>query len=338
MKTIYTFIKTIFNQIGQAFGLVFIWLYQIIIWLLNNTIGIIFTKEVISFKGKYKIEHPKWLLLRKIIIFILILILVFSFKTIYDNTLYYIFEWIFFIVGKNLGGLYSTILLEYGSKFSEGIGVTLYLSLIGTTIGFIFAVLLSSFITLKINREDNKFRRFMKHFAKKATKLYVTIIRGTPMMVQAMILFWGVRGFLEWDFLVAGLVTVSINTTAYLTEVLRGGIESIDQGQTEGALSLGLNRIQTMLNVIYPQAIKNSMAAIGNEFVINIKDTAVLSVIMIEDIFRIAQIVQGRYLSAFPPFIIAAVIYLFLTTTVTAILRRIEKNLDLPSESLPSSN
>lgn len=338
MMNIFNQIKRIFTKLGQVVSLVFVWLYELITWLIDNSIGFIFTKEYRKLNKNYKGDFPLWQLFRKIILIVVLLLFIFSFDLIYQNTLYHAFKAIFIFFGNHLDGIYGRILLEFGPQFASGIGVTLYLSLIGTSIGFIFAVILSSVVTLKINREDSKLKVLLKRIGIRLTKLYVSIVRGTPMMVQAMILYYGVRSFISWDFFIAALVTVSINTTAYLTEVLRGGIESIDKGQTEGALSLGLSRTQTMLNVIYPQAIKNSMAAIGNEFVINIKDTAVLSVIMIEDIFRIAELAQARYLSAFPAFIIAAFIYLFLTTTITSILRRVEKRLDLPSQTLPSSN
>lgn len=338
MRNLYNHIKNIFTKLGQVISLVFVWLYELITWLIDNTIGFIFTKEYRKLNKNYNNDYQLWQLVRKIVLITILLVFIFSFDFIYQHTLFHVFKSIFIFFGNNLDGIYGRMLREFGPQFSSGIGVTLYLSLIGTSIGFIFAVILSSVVTLKINREDSKLKAFFKKAGIKLTKLYVSIVRGTPMMVQAMILYYGVRSFISWDFFVAALVTVSINTTAYLTEVLRGGIESIDKGQTEGALSLGLTRTQTMLNVIYPQAIKNSMAAIGNEFVINIKDTAVLSVIMIEDIFRIAELAQARYLSAFPAFIIAAFIYLFLTTTITAILRRVEKRLNLPSQTLPSSN
>ncbi len=332
-------IKKVFSYIGQAFALVFITLYEILSIILDDTIGLIFTKTLRKPFKKYEEEHPLWKKIKTIILLVIFLFIVFSFPTIYDYSIGVIFNGIFKFLGNILNGnMYGDILTEYGSKFTEGIRTTLYLSLIGTVMGLLIALLFSALVTIKINPTDSTIKRFFKHLVRKIIKLYVTIIRGTPMMVQAMILFWGVRGVLNWDYLIAGLVTVTINTTAYLTEVLRGGIESIDKGQTEGAMSLGLNSVQTMLFVIYPQAIKNSMAAIGNEFVINIKDTAVLSVIMVEDIFRVAEIVQGKYIEFFPPFIIAALIYLFLTSTVSAILRRVEKRLNLPSLALPSSN
>lgn len=339
IKKVLNPIKKVFSYIGQAFALVFITLYEILSVILDNSIGLIFVKKFRAPFKKYEEVHTLWKKIKSFILLAIFLVIVFSFPTIYDYSLGILFKAVFRFLGSLLNGnMYGAILTEYGPKFTEGIRTTLYLSLIGTIMGLLIALIFSALVTIKINPTDSKIKKFFKYLAIRIIKLYVTIIRGTPMMVQATILFWGVRGFLNWDYLVAGLVTVTINTTAYLTEVLRGGIESIDKGQTEGALSLGLNPIQTMLFVIYPQAIKNSMAAIGNEFVINIKDTAVLSVIMVEDIFRVAEVVQGKYLEFFPPFIIAALIYLFLTSTVSAILRRVEKRLNLPSQALPSSN
>lgn len=233
---------------------------------------------------------------------------------------------------------FSRVLINYGSSFSNGISTTIYLSLIGTTVGLFIAMAFSYIVTLKNNRSDSKLVLFFKNFGKKVINFYVTIIRGTPMMVQAMIIYWGTVRFFYWDYKIAALVVVSLNTTAYLTEVLRGGIQSIDNGQTEGALSLGLSNVQTMLYVVLPQALKNSMASIGNEFVINIKDTSVLSVIMVVDVFTAASTAAGALYDSFTPFLIAACIYLFLTYSMSKLLRYLETKLDLPETSLPSSN
>ena len=227
----------------------------------------------------------------------------------------------------------------YSKDFANGIRVTLRLSLIGTVLGLVIALLFSYFITLKIEHNDNKLTVFFKRFSQGFVKLYVTVFRGTPMMVQAMILYYGVKSFLNWDYAIAALVTISLNTAAYLTEVLRGSIIALDKGQNEAGRSLGLSSWQATKSVIYPQAIKNAMPSIGNEFVINIKDSAVLTVIPnIVDLFRIAEYASGRFAEPVAAFVIAAGIYLFLTYTVTKTLRMIEAKLDIPSVELPSAN
>ena len=141
-----------------------------------------------------------------------------------------------------------------------------------------------------------------------------------------------------FTWFVSGLITVSLNTTAYLAEVLRGGIESLDQGQTEAARSLGLSYWKTMLYVILPQALKNSMPSIGNEFVINIKDTSVLNVISVIDIYYVATMIKGQYFRFNEPFFIAACIYLILTFVTTRILAFIDKKMEIDEKPLPSCN
>lgn len=327
----------VLSYIGKFFKFIFFNLYCIVNLLLDNTIGLIFNKAFSRYNKSFE-KESLWYKVRLVILVILLLVLIFSFKLIYDYTLGYLIGLLLTGIGNLLPGLYGTILSNYGVSFASGIGTTLYLALIGTTVGFIIAVFFSLLVTLKIYPEDSKLTRFFKKLGRGFVKVYVTILRGTPMMVQAMIVYWGVRSFIRWDYLVAALVVVSLNTTAYLTEVLRGGIESIDKGQHEAGLSLGLTNYQTMMNVIFPQAIKNSMAAIGNEFVINIKDTSVLSIILVVDLFRVAQLAQGRYAAGFEPYIIVAIIYLILTLSVTTILKRVSKVLDVPVAELPSSN
>lgn len=332
-------IKCIFRAIGRTIKFVFIAFYKGLLFLLNNTIGLFFTKQFTPY-NKTKIEDNKiWKNIRTTILIVILLVLIFCFNIIYEHTLGLLLGNAFTLLGEKISpNIYGLILAEYGHRFSRGIGTTLYLSLIGTTIGFILSLFLGVVVTLKPIPTNRRVTVFFKNFSSRLVKLYVAVVRGTPMMVQAMILYFGVYGLLKWDPMTAGLVVVSINTTAYLTEVIRGGIESIDKGQTEGALSLGLGNFQAMLFVVLPQAVKNSMASIGNEFVINIKDTSVLSVIMISDLFRVAQLAQAKYNQAFPPFIIAAIIYLVLTTSITALLKQMSKKLDVPTVQLPSSN
>lgn len=335
-------LKIIFSPIGLLFKHLFLSLN----WLLDNTIGYLFTKEYRNYQSDYKNNHQSWSVARKVIIGLILLVLIFSFETIYENTFGIIIAEIFHLIGRFFGlsifgGFFdklSKILLEFNRAYANGIGTTLYLSLIGTTVGLLIAVIFSYLRVMKINENKNKIIIFIQKAAKKFVGFYVTIVRGTPMMVQAMLIYWGTITIIPWDYKIAGLVVVSLNTTAYLTEVLRAGFESIDKGQTEGALSLGLSDVQAMLYVVFPQALKNSMAAIGNEFVINIKDTAVLSVILVVDIFRISEVVAGRYFDYFTPFIIAALIYLVLTLSISKLLRHLETKLDLPETNLPSSN
>ncbi|MCF7923476.1 MAG: amino acid ABC transporter permease [Candidatus Izimaplasma sp.] len=220
--------------------------------------------------------------------------------------------------------------------FFEGAILTLGISLVGTIAGFILALFLATSRLIKVTEQDNKLMSLIKIFFNKFSAIYITIFRGTPMIVQASFFWYGFGLF--GDPLLCGLFVVSLNTAAYIAEIIRGGIQSIDKGQTEAAFSVGLNYSQTMLFVIFPQAIKNAMPAIGNEFVINIKDTAVLSVIGIFELFNQAKKITGMHYRQLEAYAIVALIYLFLTYTVSAILKYIEKKMDMKPVDLVSSN
>lgn len=232
----------------------------------------------------------------------------------------------------------------------KGLFTTLWLSLSGTVVGLLIALVFIYIKTIEDNPNDSEFKAFLKSICKTLVNVYVTVFRGTPMMVQAIIIFYFLPGVLAGIFNVdiniinkimsievCGFITVTLNTTAYLTEVLRGGIESLNNGQMEGARSLGMTRHQAMKYVILPQAIKNSLPSICNEFIINIKDTSVLSVISVMDLFFVIDSINKRNASQDGIFISAA-IYLILTLGISKILQVIEKKLNLEVKSLPSCN
>ncbi|MBN2540390.1 MAG: amino acid ABC transporter permease [Bacilli bacterium] len=233
------------------------------------------------------------------------------------------------------GGVLYTF-IRYIKLFLEGAALTLGISLVGTVIGFFLALLIVSGKTLTISDSESKSVRIIKQIIQKLASFYIVLFRGTPMIVQASFFWYGLGLF--GDALACGLFVVSLNTAAYIAEIIRGGINSIDHGQTEAAKSLGMNKFQTMRYVIFPQAIKNSMPAIGNEFVINIKDTAVLSVIGIFELFNQTRKIAGMHYRQLEAYFVVAIIYLFLTYTVTSILKQVEKRMDLPLKELPSSN
>ncbi|NLN50542.1 MAG: amino acid ABC transporter permease [Acholeplasmataceae bacterium] len=329
-------VKKIKTKIGSGIGFFFRHLVASIDFLVNNSIGLIFTRK--PQKYNTKTTNPIWKKGKAVFCFLVVLVLLYNFDNVFNVTLKPLFVFVLNLFGGNKN-VYQKTLAMYSKDFANGIRVTLRLSLIGTVLGLVIGLLFSYFITLKIEHNDNKLTVFFKRFSQGFVKLYVTVFRGTPMMVQAMILYYGVKSFLNWDYAIAALVTISLNTAAYLTEVLRGSINALDKGQNEAARSLGLSSWQATKSVIYPQAIKNAMPSIGNEFVINIKDSAVLTVIPnIVDLFRIAEYASGRFAEPVAAFVIAAGIYLFLTYTVTKTLRMIEAKLDIPSVELPSAN
>ncbi|MDD3477682.1 MAG: amino acid ABC transporter permease [Candidatus Izemoplasmatales bacterium] len=233
------------------------------------------------------------------------------------------------------GGVFFTF-FRYLSLFVEGVLTTLLLSLAGTVIGFVIAILLVLMRSIRPARHEATISRLLRKGLQGFAKFYVTIFRGTPMIVQAAFFWYGLGLF--GDAMLCGLFVVSVNTAAYIAEILRGGISSVDTGQMEAARSLGLSYVQTMRYVILPQAIKNAMPAIGNEFVINIKDTSVLSIIGIFELFNQTRRIAGMHYRQLEAYFVVALIYLFLTYTVTHLLQKIEKRLDMPVKELTSSN
>lgn len=236
------------------------------------------------------------------------------------------------------------------NTFLYGIRTTVYIALAGTAIAFVLAILMSFMRIQKPGRRDRDYVKLLKRLCSGAASLYITVIRGTPMMVQALIIYYAGFGVFSgsgmtiteinqvWSYFTSGLITVSLNSTAYLAEVLRGGIESIDPGQTEAARSLGMSTWQAMLKVVFPQAVKNSIPAIGNEFIINIKDSSVLSVIGCMDLMFATTSVSGIYYRSLAAYCIAAVLYLILTYLSSLLMKYIAKKLDTPARGIPSSN
>ena len=249
------------------------------------------------------------------------------------------------------------------SLFAIGISYTVRLALFGTAIAFVLALLMVFLRIQEPDKRDNDFVKFLKIVANKFSRFYIFVIRGTPMMVQSLILYNAVFGLFKrtgmsvsdinrvWPLFLAGLVTVSLNSTAYLAEVLRGGILAVDAGQMEAARSLGMTHWQAMRKVVFPQAIKNSLPAIGNEFIINIKDSSVLCVVGVSDLMFMTRSVAGIYYKGTECYLIAAIVYLFLTYLSSLLLKAITKKLDTSADltdnkkqrkpaslGLPSSN
>ena len=236
------------------------------------------------------------------------------------------------------------------SMLSTGIWTTVRIALFGTAIAFVLAVFMVFLRILEPQKRDRDIVKALKWLASGFTKLYIFVIRGTPMMVQTLIFYYfGFDLFKKtgmsvteinnvWSFFISGLFTVSLNSTAYLTEVLRGGINAVDPGQTEAARSLGMSSWQAMLKVVFPQAVRNSIPAIGNEFIINIKDSSVLSVIGVMDLMYATKSVSGIYYRSLEIYCVAAIVYLVLTWLASALLNRIGRRLDVPVRGIPSSN
>ncbi len=212
--------------------------------------------------------------------------------------------------------------------FLRGAGVTLYISIIGTILGSLIGLLVGIVRTIPI--PERRFKKIVFKIINFILSAYIEFFRGTPMIVQAMVIYYGsAQAFhLDMNKSVAAIFIVSINTGAYMSEIVRGGIVSIDKGQFEAAAAIGMNHIKTMLHVVLPQVIRNILPATGNEFVINIKDTSVLYVIAVTELFFQTKSVAGNNFRYFESFAVACVLYFIMTFTVTRILRAIERKLD----------
>lgn len=233
--------------------------------------------------------------------------------------------------------VYMTI--HSGSIFAHGIATTVELAIFGTVIAFVIALLLVFLRLQQVDRSDNSLVRFLKIVGNGFARLYSTVIRGTPMMVQGLIIYYAGFGAFRstgldinavqqvWSFFTAGLVTISLCSAAYMAEVLRSSIEAIDPGQTEAARSLGLTQWQAMHDIVFPQGIKNAIPAISNEFIINIKDSSVLSVVGVFDLMYATTSIAGIYFKQMELYIVAALIYLCLTLVASKILNVVSARL-----------
>ena len=250
--------------------------------------------------------------------------------------------------------LSSLVYMTYksGDFFIRGIEITIALATFGTVIAFFLALL---FVFLRIqtfDRVDNDLVRFFKSIGRGFATIYSTIVRGTPMMVQGLLVFsggfaliQGLTGFstsqmnVVWSAFTAGFITISLNSTAYLAEVLRGSIDAVDPGQVEAARSLGLSNWQAMMKVVFPQAVRNSVPAIGNEIIINIKDSSVFTVIGLYELMNASRTIAGQFYVSVEVYVVTALVYLALTLLATSLLNLVARRLDMPeSRGVPSSN
>ncbi|MEH7391171.1 amino acid ABC transporter permease [Bacillus sp. JJ1503] len=223
-----------------------------------------------------------------------------------------------------------TMISNNWPMFLRGAGMTLFVSIIGTVIGGIIGLLAGVIRTIPV--PENKIKRIFLKVVNAILSMYIEFFRGTPMIVQAMVIFYGsaLAFGIDMNVTVAAIVIVSINTGAYMAEIVRGGVISIDRGQFEAAQAVGMNHVQTMLNVVLPQVIRNILPATGNQFIINIKDTSVLNVIGVTELYFQTKTVAGISFKYFEPFFVACVLYFVMTFTVTLILRYWERKLDGP--------
>lgn len=224
------------------------------------------------------------------------------------------------------------LLQRYGASFARGAWVTMAIAVVSTAIGCLIGFGVGIVQTIPTDRKARPVHWSVMGIVRGILAAYVEVFRGTPMMVQAMFIYFGSSQLFNinmgmWE---AAFFIVSINTGAYMAETVRGGILSIDPGQTEGAKAIGMNHWQTMTSVILPQALRNIMPQIGNNLIINIKDTCVLSVIGVVELFFSTKGVAGAMYTYFEAFTITMGIYFVLTFACSRLLRWWESKMDGP--------
>ena len=221
------------------------------------------------------------------------------------------------------------IFIKYYPQLLTGVGNTLLIALTSTVAGLALGLLTGVVRTAPMSK--NPVLRALHKLLNAIIAIYVEIFRGKPMMVQSMVIYWGYAFATGGDTLPlipSGILIVSINTGAYMAEIVRGGIISIDRGQFEGAMSIGMTHAQTMFKVIIPQVMRNILPSVSNEFVINIKDTSVLNVIGVTELYYFAGIIKRQNFQTFQTYLVVCILYFILTFTVTRLLRWVERKLD----------
>ena len=225
------------------------------------------------------------------------------------------------------------LVTNYWPLYLNGVKNTLILALVATAIGFVIGLVCGILNTIPYAKTDRWIKRFFLKLIRVLVRIYVEVFRGTPMVLQAVFIVYGLPYFtnnaLRFDNIwAAAILIVSINTGAYMAESVRGGIMSIDPGQTEGAKAIGMTHVQTMTNVILPQAIRNIIPQIGNNFIINVKDTSVMFIVSFTEFFAAHRYIVGLNNKYFPSATIEMVGYLAMTLIASALLRLLEKKLD----------
>ena len=240
-------------------------------------------------------------------------------------------------------GWVAFLLQKYGTLFLRGTGMTLLIALTGTILGFLIGLLVAIVRTVAMPRSRDPrrqssaervslaVRRTLLRAVQILMNVYIQVFRGTPMIVQAVVIYYGAQyAGIYMDTTFAAIFIISINTGAYMAEIIRGGIVSVDKGQFEAAHAIGMTHWQTMTTVVLPQAIRNILPSVGNEFIVNIKDSSVLNVISVSELFFQAKSAAGAYYRYFEVYFIIACIYLVLTLSVSRILAWVERKMDGP--------
>ena len=234
---------------------------------------------------------------------------------------------------NNFGSDIAYLWSKYSVMYLDGIEKTIVLALLGTAVGCLIGFLCGLLQTIPVAPGDNPVKKFFLALLRVVIRIYVELFRGTPMILQAVFIYYGLPyitgGAAKFSSTwLAAFLIVSINTGAYMAESVRGGILSVDPGQTEGAKAIGMTHFQTMSYVVLPQALRNIMPQIGNNLIINIKDTSIMFIIGFSEFFAEHRAIVGTTNKYFPSATIEMIGYLIMTVICSIILRRLEKKMD----------
>ena len=235
---------------------------------------------------------------------------------------------------------------EYAPLFLKGTVNTLILAIAGTVIGFALGLLVAVLRTIPISKKDHLLKKIVARIVNCIISIYIEVFRGTPMIVQAFIVYFGVPQLIQLMLtamqitdtvrispFLAGVITLSLNAGAYLSEIFRSGINAVSRGQVEAARSLGLSHWRTMTKIVLPQAFKITLPSLVNQFIITIKDTSILSVIGLADIVNRAKVYVGKSYQFFATYILVAVYYLVVISILMLVSKYLEKKVNYEHKS-----
>lgn len=215
-----------------------------------------------------------------------------------------------------------SFLSKYNMFFINGAKLTLFLAFFTVLFGSVLGLLLS---LMKLSNSK---------ILKAISSTYIEFVRGTPILVQLYIVYYGLPSLgIEFPDVLAGIITLSLNSAAYVAEIIRAGISAVDKGQMEAARSLGMSNAQAMRHIIIPQAFKNILPALGNEFIVVVKESSIVSVIGIHELMYNADTVRGNTFRPFEPLIIAALLYFVMTFTLSKALGVVERRMKVSDKN-----
>lgn len=232
-------------------------------------------------------------------------------------------------LGVDIGDLLS----NYGTVYLAGMGRTIVLAVVSTFLGCLIGFICGILQTIPIRKNDNPVKKVILRIVRIIVRIYVEVFRGTPMILQAVFIYYALPYFTYntmqfTNIWAVGILVVSINTGAYMAESVRGGILAVDPGQYEGAKAIGMTHFQTMVSVVLPQALRSLMPQIGNNFIINIKDTSVMFIIGFSEFFAVHKAISGAIYQFFPSATVEMAGYLTMTLIASFLLRFLEKKLE----------